>query len=164
MNNFTNNVSFLRTSRQFPADLAQLAIQVGRSYIDIATAVNTRIVGIFSTNLPIVTGESWYVANNQKQQTLRKLYVFGTIAAGTELDIPVNIPADFIQFTKIFGSVITNVPDYRPLPYPDPVTNTNGMTILVGLVGGVLSIRIIVGATAPNVVSGLAVLEYLSNV
>jgi len=164
MNNFTNSVSFLRTSRQFPPDLEQLAIQVTRSYIDIATAVNTRMIGIFTTNMPTVTGESWYIANNQKQQTLRKVYPFGAIVAGTELDIPVNIPAEFVSFTRIYGDVTTNVVDYRPLPYPDPITNTNGMTILVGTVGGVLSLRIIVGATAPNVVSGLAVLEYLSNV
>lgn len=161
--NVTNSVPYVRSSRQFPSDLKQLSIEVNRSYIDLAYAINNRTIGIFPSNESGATGESWYLSNNQRQQTLRRAYPFGAIAAGAELDIPTGITS-FVTFTRIYGTVITNVVDYRPLPYIDPVTLTTGMAILVGTVGGIQQIRIILGATAPDVTSGIAVLEYLSNV
>jgi hypothetical protein len=129
--NVINQVPYLRTSRQFPEDLPELCVQVNKSYIDIATAVNNRTIGIFPTNRPAVTGESWYFSS-QRQQTLRQIYSFGAIAPGTELDIPTGIePINIVRFTRIYGTVITNAPDHRPLPYVAQVI-TNGMTILVG--------------------------------
>ncbi len=164
-----NQVPYLRTSRQFSEDLKPLTVEVNKSYIDIATAVNNRIIGIFPTNRPAVTGESWYFSS-QRQQTLRQIYPFGAIAPGTELDIPhgISLP-DVVRFTKIYATVITNVPDYRPIPYIDPAVLTTGMTILVGpgTVApyiGVPCIRIVLGATAVPVTSGVAILEWLSNV
>jgi len=157
-----NQTPYLRTSRNFPHDLALLAVEVTRTYIDVASAVNQRTIGIFPTNRPAVTGESFYFDKNAKQQTLRQLYVFGAIAAGTELDIPHGI-TNLDQFSRIYGTVVTNIPgDYRPLPYIDPGLLTNGMTVLVGIVAGVPSIRIILGATAIPVVKGLIVLEWIS--
>jgi hypothetical protein len=162
--NVINQVPFLRTSRQFSEDIKSLTLEINKSYIDIATAVNNRIIGIFPTNRPAVTGESWYFSS-QRQQTLRQIYSFGAIAPGTELDIPTGISVpDIVIFTKIYGSVITNGPDYRPLPYIDPATLTTGMTILVGQIAGLQQIRIVIGATALPVTSGVAVLEWLSNV
>lgn len=157
------NSPFLRTSRSFPKEVDQLSVEVNKSYLDIANCVNSRIISIFPTNRPIVTGESWYIKNNQKQQTFRQVYPFGAIAPGTELDIPHGI-TNFVQFTKIYGTVITNVPDYRPLPYVDPITLTTSMTILVGTVAGIGQIRIVLGTTAPAVISGIAVLEWIVNV
>ena len=162
--NIVNQVPYLRTSRQFPEDLKQLTVESNKSYIDIATAVNNRTIGIFPTNRPAVTGESWYFSS-QRQQTLRQIYPFGAIAPGTELDIPTGIePINIVRFTRIYGTVITNAPDHRPLPYIDPVVLTTGMTILVGTVAGILQIRIVLGATALPVTSGVAILEWLSNV
>ena len=161
--NIINQVPYLRTTREFPEDLQQLTVQVNKSYVDIANAVNNRTIGLFPTNRPAITGESWFLSGNQRQQTLRQVYPFGAIAAGTELDIPTGITS-FVSFTRIYGTVVTNVPDYRPLPYIDPASLTTGMAILVGTVAGIQQIRIVLGATAVPVVSGIAVLEYLSNV
>lgn len=167
--NVVNQIPYLRTSRNFPEDISELTVQVNKSYVDIATAVNNRIIGIFPTNRPAITGESWYFTS-QRQQTLRQIYPFGAIAPGTELDIPHGIPlTDIVRFTRIYGTVITNAPDYRPLPYIDPGLLTTGMTILVGPgtvvpFVGVPCIRIVLGATAVPVTSGVAVLEWLSNV
>lgn len=155
-----SQVPYLRTSRDFNV-ANELPTTLNKMYIDIANTVNTRTIGIFPTNKHVVTGESWFVQSNQRQQTLRQVYSFGAIAAGTELDIPHGITS-FIQFTKIYGTVITNVPDYRPLPYVDPITLTTGMALLVGTVAGVPSIRIILGATAVPVTSGLVILEWMS--
>lgn len=163
MANFINSAPYLRSSRQFPPDLDQLAIQVGRSYIDIANAVNLRTIGIFTTNVPTTTGEVWYITGNQRQQTLRQVYTFGAIAAGTELDIPLNIPS-FIGFTKLYGEALNTNNQYIPLPYVDTTNVTNQIGLLVQTVTGVLSISIIVGATATPLVSGFVDLEYLSNV
>lgn len=162
--NIVNQVPYLRTSRQFPEDLKQLSIEVNKSYIDTATAVNNRTIGIFPTNRPAITGESWYFSS-QRQQTLRQIYPFGAIAAGTELDIPHGLDLDnVVRFTRIYATVTTTTPDYRPIPYIDPAVLTTGMTILVGPVAGVSCIRIVLGATAVPVTSGVAVLEWLSNV
>jgi hypothetical protein len=160
--NLLTRTPYLRTSRKFPMEQEKLPIELENAYIEIASAVNFRTIGIFPSNKPIITGESWYTTS-ARQQTLRKIYSFGAIASGTELDIPLNY-TDFTLLTKITASVVTNVPDYRPIPFVDPVTATNGMEILVGTVAGILQIRIILGATAPPVVSGIAVIEFLSRV
>jgi hypothetical protein len=162
MLNVVNQVAYLRTSREFPEEIHQLAVEDNKAYVDIALAVNNRIIGIFPINRPAITGESWFLTTN-RQQTLRQVYSFGAIAAGTELDIPHGI-TNFVQFTRIYGTVITVVPDYRPLPYVDPITLTTGIGLLVGTVAGVGVIRIIVGATSPNITSGTVVLEWLSAV
>jgi len=159
--NVVNQVAYLPTSRNFPEEIKQLTVEATKSYIDTANAVNVRTIGIFPINRPAVTGESWFITKNQKQQSLRQVYTFGAIAPGTELDIPHGI-TNFTTFTKIYGVVTTNIPDYRPLPYVDPATLTTGMAILVGNVAGVPSIRIVLGATAVPVTSGIAVLEWLS--
>ena len=160
--NLRTTSPFLRTSRRFPMEPDKLQVELEHAYIEIANAVNARTNGIFPANRPIVTGEAWYITSS-KQQTLRKIYSFGAIPTGTELDIPLNY-TDFITLTKITATVNTNVPDFRPVPFVDPVTATNGMEILVGTVAGILQIRIILGATAPPVVSGIAVIEFLSSV
>ena len=167
--NVVNQIPYLRTSRSFPEEISELTVQINKTYVDIATAVNFRTIGIFPTNRPAITGESWYLTS-RRQQTLRQIYPFGAIAPGTELDIPHGLDLDnVVIFTRISATVITNVPDYRPIPYIDPAVLTTGMTILVGPgtvvpFVGVPCIRIILGATAPAVTSGVAVLEWLSNV
>ncbi len=160
----TNNIivaPYLRTSRDFSNDPQRLSGELYKSYIDTALAVNSRTIGIFPTRRSVATGESWFIDNNNKQQTFRQVYRFGAIAPGTELDIPHGI-RNFTEFTKIYGTVITNIPDYRPLPYAEPNLVTNQMTILVGTIGGVDVIRIVLGATAVPVIQGLAILEWLS--
>lgn len=161
--NVINQVPYLRTSRLYPEDLVQLTVEVNKSYVDIANAVNNRTISLFPTTRPAITGESWFLDNNQRQQTLRQVYTFGAIAPGTELDIPTGIN-NLVSFTRIYGTVITTGADYRPLPYIDPGSLTTGMTILVGTVAGIQQIRIVLGATAVPVVSGIAVLEYLVNI
>lgn len=170
--NVVNQIPYLRTTREFPENIQQLCVQVNKSYVDIANAVNNRTISIFPTTRPAITGESWFIDQNQRQQTLRQIYSFGAIAAGVELDIPTNITTGITNFTRIYGTVITTngslgQPDYRPLPYVDPNTLTTSMTILVGnvLIGGVPTqcIRIVLGPTAVPVTSGIAVLEWLSS-
>lgn len=165
----SNNIltsPFLRTTRNFPDDPNKLSDELDKAYIDTAAAVNNRTVGLYPSVRPIVTGDSYYIFKDQKQQSLRKVYPFGAIAPGAELDIPVGI-THFDQFVKIYGTVVCSDGTYRPLPYAEPITLTTGMTILVGpgLVPpfvGILCIRIVLGATAAPVVKGIAILEWIS--
>lgn len=158
MNNVVNAVPYIKTSRDFPEDIKQLTIQLGKSYIDIANAVNYRIIGIFPTNKPAITGESWFLLNNQRQQTLRQVYNFGAIPFGTTITINHGI-SNLTQFTRIYGTCITDLPDFRPIPYASVAPNGN-----IDL--RVTSTQIIIvngsGAGTPNIVSGIIILEWLS--
>ena len=80
-----------------------------------------------------------------------------------ELDIQTGI-TNLVEFTRIYGTCITDVPDYRPLPYSDEVSATNNINILVATIAGTLQIRILPGATGANIVSGIVILEWLSQV
>ena len=62
--NVSNQVAFLRTTRNFPLDdPQQLSVEINRSYVDIANAVNTRTIGIFPTNMAAQGGESWFLTS-----------------------------------------------------------------------------------------------------
>ncbi len=163
MNGNLEITPFLRTQRQFPNDdVRELSNQIDHTYIDIAQKVNYRTIGLFAVNFQMVTGEQWFLAGQPiNQQTLRQVYPFGPVLAGTELDIPTGI-TNLIQFTRIYGTCITDIPDYRPLPYVDQGSVTTNIAILVATIAGSLQIRILPGATSPNIVSGIIILEWLS--
>ena len=156
MNNVVNQVAFLRTSREFPEEIKGLAFQCNKSYIDIANAVNARTIGIFSTNFPAITGESWFISGARRQQTLRQVYLFGAIAAGASLTIDVLVGS--MTFTRIFGTCITDQPDQRPIPYASVGVNSN-IDVRVTSTQIIIS----VGAGSPNIISGIIDLEWLSS-
>ncbi len=164
--NVVNTMPYLRTSREYPqSDAHQLSVEVNKSYIDIATAVNNRTIGIYPVNRPAINGESWYLTS-QRFQAQRQVYPFNSITSGTNLSIPHNIfPNNLTQFTKIYGTCITDAPDYRPIPESSVTANANiGLRITpsVGTTSG--NIIISVGAASPNIISGLIILEWISNV
>jgi hypothetical protein len=151
--NVVNQVAYLRTSREFPEEIHQLTVEVNKSYVDIANAVNNRTISIFPTNRPAITGESWFF-NNQRQQTLRQFYPFTTTTA-----IPHGI--NFInisQFTRLYGQ------------YTD---GTNWYGLIAGsnvAIAGQISfyltptdIVFLVGGGAPAVTKGTVILEWLSS-
>ena len=158
MNNNTTNVPYLISTRDFSRDPVELSKGLNRIYVDIANAVNARTIGIFPQNVSAITGETWFLGPNVKYQTIRQVYPFGAIVAGATLTIPHGIN-NINQFTRIYGTVITTNPDYRPLPY-SAVTTTENMELYVDAT----NINIILGAAASDVASGLVVLEYLTAV
>src|SRR5262245_6710740 len=97
--NIFNRVSYLRVSRDFPAEIGQLAIEVNKSYIDIAAAVNFRTISIFTTIEPIITGESWFISKNQRQQSFRQVYTFTSTAA---IAHGINL-SQIDQFSRMYG-------------------------------------------------------------
>lgn len=152
--NVINQVAYLRTSRSFPNDdVKQLAIETNKAYIDIANAVNSRTISIFSTNVPAINGESWFLVNNQRQQAFRRVYTFTTTA---------NIPHGITivepgQFTRGFGTY-TDGTDSFGLTFGTSVAVAGIITFYVTSTNIVFS----VGAGAPALTSGKLVLEWLS--
>lgn len=154
--NVVNTTPFLRTSRSFPEEIKPLLVEIDKAYVDIANVVNARTIGLFPTTRPAVTGNSFYLANNQKQQSMRQAYNVPAIAAGASTSIPYTTQG-FTQFAAIYGTCITDVVDYRPLPYPSTTANANIEVKVTST-----NIVITVGAASPNITSGFIVIEWIS--
>lgn len=153
--NNLNQSPFLRTTRSFPKDSDKLPLEMDKSYLDIANAVNNRVIGIYTTNTPTTTGESWFYNKAQKQQTLRKLYSI-TSSAAFNHGLNFNSIASFTKITGI-GFDGTN---YYPIPYVSP-TGADCIGIYVNSTQVVLTVG---GGSPPALVRALIVLEWLSNV
>lgn len=159
MDNIVNTVPYLRTSREFPTELSGLTTQVNKAYIDIANAVNNRTISIFPTNRPAITGESWFLNGNQRQQSFRQIYTF--VGGSNPILISHGVDVtDITGFTKIYGT-FTDGTNWYPLPYVDVVDVTNQVNIIITetkiqITGGG-------GGGQPVVSSGFVVLEWLSN-
>ena len=169
MSNFVNSTPYLRSTREFPENLHDLAFQSNKAYLEVANAVNQRTIGIFPVVKGAVTGESWYVNKNRKQQSLRQVFTFGLNATGTTITIPYKLHG-FDQFVRIWGTCITTntaVPgpgpfvilDYRPIPY----TSATAVNQQIELKVTPTDIVIIIGAASPNLISGLIIIEWLSS-
>ena len=88
MSTITNQVAYLRTSREFPADLYQISVESNKAYVDVAQCMNERIISLFPTTRPALNGENWLLSGNARQQCLRQVYQFtaaGNIAHGINL-------------------------------------------------------------------------------
>lgn len=155
MNNIVNKTPYLRTSRSYSSELERLTVEVSKSYIDIANAVNYRTIGIFTTNLSAINGESWFIDKNLKQQALRQVYLFTSTG-----NIPHNIKfSNVTQFTKCQGS-FTDSTNYYGVIYSSSVTISGQVSFYLTPT----DIVIISGAGAPTITNGIIVLEWLVNV
>ena len=153
--NVVNQVAFLRTSRNFPEDSQPLSVEINKSYVDIANAVNSRTIGIFPTSRPALTGEGWFLKNNQKQQTFRQVYTFTSTA-----NIAHGITTTQITgFTRLYGTFTDGINTYGL------VAGSN--VAIAGQIGFYITptnIVFVSGGGSPALTSGLIVLEWLSNV
>ena len=155
-----NQVPFLRTSRSYPTDINQLTLEVSKSYIDIANAVNNRTIGIFTVNNPTNTGESWFLTSQRQQSFRLVIPINGTGTYNTAL-IFNQIPF----FTKIYG-VFTDGTFWYTLPWVS-VTNVNNQINIFLQASGSGNVQVVItgggGAQQPTISSGNVVLEWLSN-
>jgi hypothetical protein len=150
--NIANQVSYLRTSRLFPKEIDQLVVEIDKAYIDTANAINTRVIGLYPVNRPVVTGSTYYLNNNSRQQTLRQTYQFtatGNVPHGASIRAgqPINCFGSFTDGTNSYGVIFgSNVAIAGQVSFY--VTSTN--------------IVILAGVGAPSITSGIIVLEWLS--
>lgn len=158
INSAVNQVPYLRTSRGFPEEVKQLCQEVSKSYIDVASAVNTRVIGIFPVNRPAITGKTYFINPGRVNQSLRQVYSFTSFPTNPLL-IPHGINFnDVFEFATIYGTAYDGT-NYYPLPYVDVVGVTNQISVMITPT----NIVITKGATAPNITSGLITVEFLVN-
>lgn len=152
--NVVNQVAYLRTSRSFPLDPMELSEELSKSYVDTAESINVRTIGIFPTNRPAITGESWFLTS-RKQQTLRQVYTF-TGAGNVPHGINFNSVA---MFSQCFGSYTDGTNYYGAIYASDQpiigqftfyITDTN--------------IVVIDGTNTPIITEGIIVLTWLSKI
>jgi len=153
--NIVNPVSFLRTSREFPSDPDRLTLQINKSWVDIANAVNARMIGIFSVNQPSVTGEEWFIFANQRQQSLRQVFTFSSTSSITH-NININ---SISQFTRCWGQYTDGTNSYG-LVWGTSTSTAGLITFFITTT----QIIFVLGAGAPALSSGKIVLEWLSSV
>ena len=161
--NVVNSVAFLRTAREYPEDLHQLTVEVNKSYVDIANAVNSRTISLYPAIRPAITGESWFVSSSIRNQTLRQIFPFTSTAT---IDI---------------GFKISSIFQFSPRSYGSFTDGTNAYGLIFGsnvAIAGQISfyiqqnpgnpktdrIAFLTGASAPTLTSGIIVLEWLVNV
>lgn len=153
--NIINRQPYIRTSREFPEQLHEMSVEVNKAYIDIANAVNDRIIGIFPTNRPAITGEKWFLNKRGSQQTLRQLYQFTTTA-----NIPHGINTGYIGgFTDCYGQ-FTDGTNFYGLISASNVAIPGQISFYMDNT----NIIFVLGAGAPTLTSGTIVLEWLAQV
>ncbi len=155
MNNIANQVAYLATSREFPEEGRELTVHLNKSYSDIANAVNARTIGIFPTNRSAITGESWFIFQNKRQQSLRQVYTFTSTA-----NIPHGLSLERIDyFTRNFGEFTDGTNWYGIIHGTDQ--------IIPGQLSFYVSPTQIVfvnagGVAVPILTKGIIVLEWIS--
>ena len=150
--------AYLQTYRNFEGDQEQIRLLLNNSYRDTAEAVNLREIGIHEL-VEVQNGQQFFnLTNTQaKRYAFRKTFSIGAITAGTSSTFNHGI-SGITVITHFYGGVITDIPDYRPLPYPSTTANAN-----IEVSATNTQVTITVGAGSPNVMSGILVLEYLKN-
>jgi len=156
MNNITNQVAFLRTSREFPNDLYQISVESNKAYVDVANAVNSRTIGLYPANVAAITGNSYFL-RNQRQQSLRRVYTFtgADVTAGSiPLGFNLNTIAQFVQLSGVY----TNGTSSFGL-----ISGSN--VAIAGQISFYITPNMIIfltGAGAPTVQSGTIIIEWIS--
>lgn len=102
--NINNASPYLRTSRQFPEEIKLLVQEVNKTYLDIANCVNNRTISIFPTTRQAITGESWFITQNIRQQTIRQVYTFtSTVNPPPAINHGINT-SQIDRFTSTYGN------------------------------------------------------------
>lgn len=152
--NVVNQSPFLRTTREFPEEIHKLTVEINKSYVDIAQSVNQRTIGIFPTNRPAVTGNTFFLSSSSRQQTLRQIYQF--TGAGS---IPHNINISQIWgFASITGT-FTDGSIWYPLPYVNATAANNQVSVTVDSTNIIITAG---GGSPPSITKGIVILEWLA--
>ncbi len=150
--NVVNQVPYLRTTRNFPEEIQPLVVELNRSYVDIAAKINDRVIGIFPTMRPAITGESWFITGSQKQQTLRQVFTFTSTASIT------HGIGTFYAISPSSKGTFTDGTNYYGLIYASNVAIAAQITFYVTAT----QIIFMSGVGAPTLTNGIIDLEWLS--
>jgi len=150
---------FLNTSEVFPEDKEQLLVKHTSVYSDISNAMNIREISLYNTQ-QLITGQQFPDVTNTSSSkvTYRKIFFLPAIASGANYTVAHGI-VGVVAFTRMYGTCVTDVVDYRPIPFSDEAVVTNQ----ISLKATAANLVVTNGATAPNITSGIVVFEYLLN-
>lgn len=150
---------FVSTFQYFPEDLSQLMVILNNMYTSLANAINQRQIGSFNL-FEQVNGQFFTNPNDVQipRNGFRKCFNVGVIAPGATSIIAHGITGVTI-FTGFSGGVVTNVPDFRPLPFVSATLVTNQIQVYADAT----NVYVVNGATAPQINSGLLILDFLKN-
>jgi hypothetical protein len=154
MTNIINQVAYIKSSREFPADLGQIANILTRSYPEIAAAINERTIGLFPITRPAVTGNAYYLFRNQKQQSLREVYTFTSTAPidhGINFNEVSYIGAMYGQYTD--GTNWYGIIPGTSIAIPGQLVFYLSPTQIIFVPGG---------GTMPALTKGIIVIEWIS--
>ena len=156
---------FLPSSVYLSDDQEQRIITTNLLFNQIVKAVNFREISSYE-RIELFNGQQWFSNTpNVKRSGYRRVYQVPVILAGATANILHGITITLAPapnptaFTRVYGTVLTAVPDFRPLPRISATLVTDQISL--DIVGP--NIVIVNGATAPNITSGFIVLEYLQN-
>lgn len=160
--NIVNQVAYLRTSREFPEDLHQIAVESNKSYVDVANAVNSRTIGIYPVNRPAITGNTFFITN-QRQQTLRQVYTFTSVST----PIPTGFKlANISQVVQMYGTYSDGTNTYGLIAGTSAAI-AGQISFYIALNGSSSSsdnITFLSGAGSPSLTTGIIVIEWISNI
>jgi hypothetical protein len=142
-----------------PKELDELQEWIANRERLTADIMNIKEMGNYD-KIEFVNGQQWFTtANNQvKRYAFRKVFEGGAIAAGATDTFAHGI-GTITTFTRIYGTAITDVVDYRPIPFAHAATVTDQISIVCTAT----QISVTNGATAPGITSYIVVVEYLKN-
>lgn len=155
--NVVNQTAYLRTSREFPEDVHQLTVEVNKAYVDTAAVVNTKETAIYPVSRPAINAQQWFLVANQRQQGLRQVYTFTSVATPINHGINLNTIANFTP--RCYGTYNDGTFSYGLI-----YGNGNGVTVTGQIVFYLSTTQILFAADAmaPTVTSGFIVLEWIS--
>lgn len=150
--NLPNQVPFLRTQRLFPQEAQPLSVEMDRAYVDIASSVNRRTMGITPTINSVQNGNILYIGGNQLNG-FRKAFVFTATTAITHNVQIVNKT----QFLDCYGTYTDGTNSYG-LPFSTNVAVAGTITFYLSAT----QIVFLVGAGAPALTAGRIVLNWFN--
>jgi hypothetical protein len=159
-----NPAPFLSQHEVFPEDYKEFLVKITNLYTQISTAMNSRDISTYDLQ-QIANGQQFFSTSaypGSLRSGYRQVYVIPSsslpLAAGGLASFPHGITVtSSTLFTRIYGTAVTSVPYYIPLPYTDAALATNQ----VGLYLDGTNIYVQNGSTAETITSGIVVLEYV---
>ena len=151
---------YLPTYLNFQQDENALRLLLSNMYTRIANTTNVKENGVYDL-VEVQNAQQFFnpATAQTKRFAFRILVTFGSIPAGTSASVAHNITGySVLDFTHIYGTCITSIPDFRPIPHASVTANANIEIIITDT-----QVTINVGAASPNITSAIIVLEYLKN-
>lgn len=154
MNSFVfNQYPYLLTSRTFPGDSEKLVLELSKSYIETANTVNDRVIGIYPSQKPAITGENWYLNTPQRQQSLRQVY---PATSTVSIDHGINF-ADTDRFTCCYGAFTPDNTNWYGLIFGTNIAIPGQVSFYINTT----QIVFVLGAGAPALSKATIVLHWL---